>query len=158
MIEETAIVTETDGEFATVETQRSTTCGDCSAKPACGTSALAKVMGRRRTVIHVLNPIGAKSGERVVVGLQETALTKASFVFYITPLLLLLLFSVAGERLAIALNFNSTEPVTILCGLLGLSAGLIWLKFYATRISRDKRYQAVILRRTDELKISVGFS
>ena len=123
MIEETATVTASEGGFAQVETQRETACGGCSAKSACGTSALAKLFANRRASVRVLNPIGARPGEQVIVGLDESALTRVSFVFYIIPLLSLFLFAAGGEWLSGYLGFAATELSAIFGGLLGLSLG-----------------------------------
>lgn len=158
MIEESAVVTATDGEFAKVETRRATSCGSCGAKSSCGTSALAKVFGNRSTVVEVLNPIGAVSGDRVIVGLEESALTRASFFFYIVPLLLLLAGGMLGQWIAELADFQSTEPLSILCGLLGLLAGLAWLRRFASRTSRSSAYQAVILRRAGSVHVIDGIS
>jgi sigma-E factor negative regulatory protein RseC len=153
MIEERVTVTASDGEFAQVSTQRVSTCGACGARGACGTSALAKVLGSRRTSVRVLNPIGARPGDEVIIGLQESALTRASFAFYMVPLLSLILFAILGKWLAGALQFGPTESGAILGGLFGLAAGMVWLRGYAGRISQDHRHQAVILRRTNAVSI-----
>lgn len=150
MIEETATVTTSEGEFAQVETQRETACGACSAKSACGTSAVAKLLGDRRASVRVLNPIGARPGERVIVGLDESAMTRASFVFYILPLLSLFLFAALAAWLAEQWGLSSTEPLSILGGLFGLLVGLAWIRFYSARISRQGKNQAVILRHADQ--------
>jgi len=149
VIEETVRVVAHEGAFARVETERTSTCGSCAARSACGTSAVAKVFGARRASFKVLNPVRAGIGEQVVIGLEESALTRSSFAFYIVPLLALFLFAVLGQALATGLNFSNTEPASIVGGLLGLLIGLGWVRRYAYRISRDKRRQAVILRRAD---------
>ncbi len=159
MIEETARVVAQEGAFARVETERTSTCGACAAKSACGTSAIAKVFGARRASFKVLNPVGAGVGEQVVIGLEESALTRSSFAFYIVPLLTLFLFSILGQALATRLDFSITEPASIIGGLLGLLIGLGWVRRYASRISHDKRHQAVILRRADRTltQVEVNF-
>mgnify|MGYP002713087463 CR=1 FL=1 len=158
MIEESGIVTTTDGTYARVETRRASSCGSCGAKESCGTSALAKVFGNRSNVVEVLNPIGARTGERVVVGLDENAFTRVSFLFYILPLLALFAGAVFGEWLAVQLAIDATEPLSIICGLLGLSAGLYWLRRFANGNRRNPAYQAVILRREDSVRIIDGIS
>jgi len=156
MIEETGIVTSTDGTYARVETRRASSCGDCGARESCGTSALARVFGSRSNVVEVLNPIGAQAGERVVVGLDESAFTRVSFLFYILPLVALFAGGVFGEWLAVRLAVDATEPVSILCGLLGLFAGLYWLRRFANGNRRNPAYQAVILRRERLVRIVDG--
>ncbi len=158
MIEERAIVKEIHGEFARVETQRATSCGSCEAKNACGTSALAKVFGNRRTVVDVLNPINAVAGEWVVVGLDESVLTRTSFFFYIIPLFSLFTGAVLGQWMAEQIGLLSTEPLSIISGLLGLLIGLAWLRRFASTTSRSSAYQATILRRAGSVQIVDGIS
>ncbi|MCG8426642.1 MAG: SoxR reducing system RseC family protein [Chromatiales bacterium] len=151
MIEEPAVVIDNDGDFSRVETQRKTTCGGCAANNTCGTSVLAKVFGQKRTVLIVQNTIGAQPGEQVILGLPDASLPKASFLLYILPLLSMLLFALAGEWLA-QVNHLSTiaEPAAILCGLLGLLAGLKGVSIYTQRFDNDHNYQAIILRRANQ--------
>lgn len=156
MIEESAIVTATREEFALVETERQTSCGSCEAKSSCGTSALAKVFGNRRNIVEVLNPIGAVPGDRVIVGLDESALTRVSFLFYILPLISLLFGAFFGQWLAEVFNFQSTEPLSIICGLLGLATGLYWLKGFVSRNQNNRSIQAVILRQANSIQFVDG--
>ncbi len=156
MIEETAVVTACDGEFAQVRAERHSACGGCSASGVCGTAALAKLVGQRHFLLRVLNPLGVHPGERVVIGLQEAALARASIAAYLVPILAMILFAILGQELAVRLNFTATEPASILGGLLGLSGGLYWLREFANRISHDKRYQSMILRRADMVSVSVS--
>ncbi|MES9964489.1 MAG: SoxR reducing system RseC family protein [Candidatus Sedimenticola sp. 20ELBAFRAG] len=153
MLEESAIVTACEGEIAIVETQRKTTCGGCEAGSTCGTSLLAKVFGNRKNSFHVRNPIDARPGERVIIGVPEASLPKASFVFYLVPLLAMMAGAVSGEWLAQQINFQSTEPMAIFCGLFGLLAGLLWVRYFSLSTSRQDQYQAVILRRTSDVNL-----
>lgn len=153
MIEQQAVVVSLEGDFARVETERKSTCGSCAATNTCGVSAMSKVMGQRRSVLRVLNEVGARPGDSVVVGLSESALLRGSLIIYITPLFSLFIFALVGRWLASILAFDSTEPMTIFCGLLGLLVGLVLLRFDVAGISRNKAYQAVILRRTGEVQV-----
>ena len=158
MIEEKALVISSDGEFATVEARRAQACGPCGVKSACGVSALAKLIGKRHNSVRVHNPIGARPGERVVVGLDESALTTGSFIIYIVPLLFLVILAIFGQWLASMLDFGATEPMAIAGGLSGLWLGLSAARRYRFRTGRDERYQAVILRRDGELTIEFNTS
>ncbi len=153
MIEEQALVIRCDGTFAQVETQRSSSCGSCSAKSACGTAALAKVLGSRRSIVRVLNPIDARPGEQVVIGLEESALTRTSFVFYMVPLLALILGAILAQWIGGQWQFVNTEPFAIAGGLLGLLGGLLWVRRYAKSIRHDPQQQPIILRRSGEVEI-----
>ena len=155
MIEETAVIIDCDGEYAQAETERSSACGSCSAKAACDTAALKEeTNNKQEVVLRVLNPIGAQPGERVVVGFEEGALTKASLAFYAVPLAGFILFALLGQGIAQWLKI-SAEPVAVLGGILGLSLGLLWLRRFEDKVVHDKQYQAVVLRRAGESKIAV---
>ncbi len=153
MIEEQALVTRCDGTFADVETQRNSSCGNCSAKSACGTAALSKVLGSRRSTVRVLNPIDARPGDQVVIGLEETALTRNSFMFYMLPLLALILGAILAQWVGGQLHPANTEPFAIAGGVLGLFGGLLWVRRYADSIRDDPHHQPVILRRSGEFPI-----
>ncbi|OOZ37370.1 SoxR reducing system RseC family protein [Solemya velesiana gill symbiont] len=158
MLEEPALVTNSEDGYAIVETQRKTTCGGCEAGSTCGTNVLAKVFGNRKSSFRVRNPIGAKPGERVIIGLPESALPKASVIFYLVPLVAMMLGAMLGEWLAGQLNFSSTEPMAIFCGLLGLLAGLLGARYFSLNASRDNQYQAVILRRSGDVNLTLNIT
>ena len=146
MIEERARVNACDGRFALVEVQRGNSCGHCQLQNGCGTSLLARFFGRRRNLVRVLNPVDAKPGDMVVIGLEESALTAASATLYLLPIVALLAAAVAGQMLARSLGLVATEPLSLLGGLLGLAAGLFVAGRRARRVQHDQRHQAVILR------------
>ncbi|NIR25935.1 MAG: SoxR reducing system RseC family protein [Gammaproteobacteria bacterium] len=146
MIEETAYVMETQGEHAWVETQRRSSCGSCAAK-GCGTGALSKILGGRRQRLKVLNPVDAKAGEEVILGVREQDLLKGSLAVYIVPLLLMLAGALFGEFLAPQWEIEA-EPLSLFFGLLGLIGGFFWLHRYNRALSRDGRLMAVILRKS----------
>jgi len=158
MIEETALVTSRDGAYAEVETRRTSACGRCQAGSVCGTPLLQRFFGYRKVSIKALNPIDAGPGDEVVVGLQESALSRASFLFYLLPVLLLIGFAVVGQWLAEKTELAVTEPLSVIGGLLGLATGLLWARRNAVRFGRDRRYQAVILRRASPFKVDSGRS
>ncbi|MDV3238395.1 MAG: SoxR reducing system RseC family protein [Gammaproteobacteria bacterium] len=146
MIEETARVVAAEGEFVWVETQRQSTCGGCAARQGCGTATLAKVLGRRRTRVRALNRDAARVGDRVVVGIDEQALVRGSLAVYAVPLLGLLAGGVLGALVQTRLQLAG-EALTLIAGVAGLIAGLLWVKGFTRRIRGDSRYQPVVLRR-----------
>jgi len=146
MIEETARVVAAEGEFVWVETQRQSTCGGCAARPGCGTATLAKVLGRRRTRVRALNRDAARVGDRVVVGIDEQALVRGSLAVYAVPLLGLLAGGVLGALVQTRLQLAG-EALTLIAGVAGLIAGLLWVKGFTRRIRSHSRYQPVVLRR-----------
>jgi sigma-E factor negative regulatory protein RseC len=145
MIEEQARVLAVDGDVAWVETQRQSTCGSCAANKGCGTSVLAQVLGRRRTRVRVINPIGARVGDQVVLGIEEGALVRGSAALYGLPLLSLIAGALVADWVGPA-GVNA-DLRAILGGTLGLAAGLWFMRRFADAARYDRRYQPVVLRR-----------
>ncbi|MCK5666649.1 MAG: SoxR reducing system RseC family protein, partial [Thiotrichaceae bacterium] len=57
MIEEQAIVVNNEGRYVWVNTQRQSSCGQCSVKNGCGTQVLAKVLGNKIAYVRCLNTL-----------------------------------------------------------------------------------------------------
>lgn len=146
MIEERGHVVSADGEFAWIETYRKTACQSCSVNKGCGTGALSDYLGKRMDKVKVLNPIGARIGDKVVVGLQESALLRGSLAIYLVPLVLMMMGAVMGGAVAVNLGYVANDGVTAVAGLLGLALGFVWVRFFSFRVAADNRYQLVILR------------
>lgn len=146
MIEETATVVKCEGEFAWVEAQRQTTCGNCAANKGCGTSVLAKVIGNKVARMKAINKAQAHVGDTVIVGMKEATLLKGSLAVYLVPLLFMLLFAVTGKVVAEQMAWQA-ELVVILFAILGLVTAGFWLRGFTHRIQHDKEYQPVVLRR-----------
>ncbi len=147
MIEETGVVVAVEPGVAWVETQRKSACQACSVNKGCGTSVLAKTMGGRRSKVRVLNPIGAKLHEEVVVGLGESAMISGALAVYVVPLVLMVVGALLGQLLAMEFAMQNSDVLTAVLGFAGLGVGFLWLRHYGKRTADDVRYQPVILRR-----------
>ena len=154
MIEETATVVECQDEYAWVEAQRKTACGQCQVRKGCGTSVLAQVVGKKAARMRVLNPVQARVGDQVVIGLHEAAMLTGSLAVYLLPLLSLLLFAITGKVVAEQLGIASSEAVTILFAVIGLLIAAIWLRMFSRRIANNRRYQPVIMKRLPKVDVS----
>lgn len=144
MIEETAIVIATEGEWAWLESERKSTCGTCAARKGCGTGVLAKVVGRKLTRVVALNRAGARPGDSVVVGIDEGSLVRGSLAVYAIPLLALFVGALMGQ---FGLSHWAGESGTMVGGIAGLLAGFAWLRRFSRRSRTDPRYHPVVLRR-----------
>ena len=78
MIEESGMVVAVKGDFAWIESERKSTCGACAVRKGCGTAAIARVLGQRRTRLRVVNSVHAGVGDDVVVGISESGLVRGS--------------------------------------------------------------------------------
>jgi sigma-E factor negative regulatory protein RseC len=159
MIEETAQVVRVERGQVWVETRRRSTCSGCAAEKGCGTAVLSKVLGQRRTQIRVLADMSLDVGDQVVIGIAARSLVRGSLAVYAVPLLLLLLGAVLGRLVAGSGLWASAETASLVLGLGGLAAGLLWLKYFTRYIQDDRNYQPVVLRRqatamTDRVALS----
>jgi len=140
MIEESGTVVAVDGDFAWIESERKSTCGACAVRKGCGTSAIARVLGQRRTRLRVVNRIDAGVGDEVVVGISESGLVRGSLAVYAAPLAGLFVGALAGNLLA------NSELVTVAAALAGFIAALMWLKRFSRVTEKDAAFQPVVLR------------
>ncbi len=151
MIEETAIVVKCEGEFAWVEAQRKSACGQCGVNKACGTGTIAKIWSRKTTQMKAINKAQAHVGETVLIGLQESALVQGSLIIYLLPIVSLVLFAIFGEQMAEQWQLASAEATSIVFGIIGFVLAGILIKIFSRHIQSDVRYQPVILKRLSTL-------
>lgn len=140
MIEQEARVVGIEGDDAVVAIQRQSACGGCSAKSGCGTSVVASLFPGRQQTLHLHNSQHAQVGDRILVGLPESALQRASLLLYGVPLVLLLAGAVVGQ------SWGGTEPLAILGGLSGVALGLLVAR-HLTRHAGNGPMQPVMLKR-----------
>jgi sigma-E factor negative regulatory protein RseC len=154
VIEEIALILNCDGEYADIETRPQSSCGGCASSGVCGSGVFSKVFGNRKTVVRVVNSIKAKPGDQVIIGLQEAALSRVSMVFYLVPLVFMILLAVLGQEMAISLGYLSHDLFAILGGGVGLFAGLWLVRLFSRKVQSDPRYQPVMLRFATSEKVS----
>ncbi len=146
--EQEAVVVAVEGRLAWVEAQRQSACGQCAAAKGCGTATLSKVFRHRPARIVALNPIGARVGERVVVGVQSRLLVQGAWLVYGLPLLAM--FAVPLTVQALFLHGSPlAEGWQIVLAALGLG-GALWGVRRWSGASADGRVRAVVLRRCSE--------
>lgn len=153
MIETQAKVVRTDGDVAYVEARNSSGCGSCGSGTECGTALLSQIFGGSRREFRVLNAVGARTGENVVIGLEDGALLKGSMAMYLLPLALLFAGAISGVSLAPDAGLR--DLYSIFGGGAGLVAGFAWVKLYALRLGANRYFQPVILRKSNEFFCTV---
>lgn len=136
MIETPARITRIEGDAAWVSGKAPASCGACGGK-GCGSSIFARFWHPEEPEYRVDNPIGAATGEAVVIGLPDGALLRAALASYAMPLVFLLVSAGLG-------NYFFGEPGSISGGLFGLLLAAVWLKLH-----REPRATPVILRRDE---------
>lgn len=106
-----AVVTRTfENGMAEVAVIRGTACGgNCGSCESC--------MFQNEIRVCAANPVGAHSGQRVVIESRSSAVYKATALVYILPMVLLVL------GYALAAIAGAGEGLCVLCAFLGLAAG-----------------------------------
>ncbi len=146
MIEEQAQVIEIKGDILFLQAQTQSACGSCAANKGCGTSLLAKVVGRKFTHFQAENNVNAKVGDIVVVGLAEDALLKGSMVMYIIPILAMLVFALLADYLLTS-DALYRDLMIAATAMMGLVLGSLLSKWYFARESSVRIFAPVVLRK-----------
>ncbi|MCK9637591.1 MAG: SoxR reducing system RseC family protein [Methylobacter tundripaludum] len=92
MIEESAIVVKIENHQVWVESGPYSACGGCLKKASCATNAIGSVLKKKS--VPVDSDIQLKTGDQVMVAIDENLLLRASLLLYLTPLIAL--FTGAG--------------------------------------------------------------
>lgn len=141
MIEETAMVISRDGDRIRVQPERQSSCGHCAARSGCGTAVLSRYLGRREAPLELVDDTGIRPGERVRLGIRESALLRGSLTVYMVPLLTL------GAGALLVESQGGGEGATAMAGLAGLALGFLWVARRNRRLADDPRYRPVVLGR-----------
>lgn len=141
-VEGIARVVAVDGQTAWLEPEQTTSCGHCASAASCGAKGIGSVASRiEKRRFPLANDDQLRVGERVVVGIGEQALVKASLTAYMIPLAVAL---IAG---AVAESLYGSDPVSMLAMAGGLFAGLLLARISAGRLSARGELAPRFLRR-----------
>jgi sigma-E factor negative regulatory protein RseC len=92
MIEELAVVVKIENHQVWVESGQNSACGGCLQKASCTTNALGSILKKKS--VPVDSGIQLKTGDEVIVAIDENLLLRASLLLYLVPLIAL--FTGAG--------------------------------------------------------------
>lgn len=92
MIEESAVVVKIENRQVWVESEQNSACGACMQKASCSSNAIGSVLKKKR--VPVDSDMQLKTGDRVMVAIDESLLLRASLLVYLLPLIAL--FAGAG--------------------------------------------------------------
>jgi len=141
MIETQATVTGLDGAYALVEAPQSG-CGRCHEKGGCGgANNTAQLFCNSPRHFRVLNPLHAKVGDRVAIGVPDGALSRTALLLYVLPLTAMIMGSVLGVVLA---SEALRDGLAVLGAVLGLVGGLSLARHWQRRWIASARFAPVI--------------
>lgn len=139
LVEGFARVVLVEGATAWLEPEQTTSCGGCASSALCGAKGIGTVASRlEQRRFSLPNDAALAVGERVVVGVDQRALIKASMTAYALPLFAML---GAGALAQWAAGSDAITMIAMLAalglGLLAARAGARWL---STRGQLSPRY------------------
>ncbi|MDR3091859.1 MAG: SoxR reducing system RseC family protein [Clostridiales bacterium] len=129
-MEETGIVTEVSGGFATVKIKRGAACGKCGACIGAGADMF----------ITVENAPRAEAGDTVSLELKTDRFLTASAILYGLPCAAFIAGAFLGERL------SGSEAAGFAAGVLAVAAVWAAIKLNDNKISGSGKYTPVITR------------
>ena len=141
MIEESGRVVAVEERLAVVETVRKSACDACSAKNACGQGLKRHISDHSASHMHIraLCDFPVSEGDTVVIGIPESAVLKASFWVYLSPLLFLVVAIGFGYWLGLS------EGYLIIVSLLVMGAGFGFTARLFRNENRQKQLLPVVL-------------
>lgn len=150
MIEEFAVVTRRFDDHVMLEIERRTACGLCGQKRGCGNATWGRLLGHDSHEFAADNPINAKVGDSVVVGIDEHVVLSSAFYLYVVPLLTMLVGAVLADVLL------NNQFYVILASVTGLLLGFAWVKghlvgYGAAKKPYGKQFRAIVLRHADDI-------
>jgi len=140
MNESEGIVKEVRGEKALVITDRQEMCASCVAKNFCH-----MIGGGKEVLSETINPVGAKTGDMVKIGIPDGAVTKASLIVYMVPAIGFVGGASLGYFIAKLYSFNLNVS-TLIGSLLGLGLSMISVRFLNNTLSKRPYYQPEITK------------
>ncbi|MDD5300160.1 MAG: SoxR reducing system RseC family protein [Gallionella sp.] len=142
MVEGIASVVKIDGKTVWLVPEQGSSCGSCASATACGSKGIgttASRLGNRR--FRIDNNANLAVGDRVVFGIRENVLLKASITAYAIPLATLVLAASLAQW-----QFGS-DLITMAATVVGLAIGLGISRLEAGRLHSRGDLAPLFLRR-----------
>ena len=140
MATEEGVVIASGTNTARVMTTKSSACEACSARRSCHTLG-----GGNDMEVEVLNSVGARVDDRVVIYFETASLLKASFLLYFFPVLGMLAGALVGHHFALSRNWDPSLGAAVL-GFLGLFLALAFVRIRGQKMATRNSYKPKIIR------------
>ncbi|WP_081485758.1 SoxR reducing system RseC family protein [Thiothrix nivea] len=156
MIEQTALVVSVEAGQAWVVPQQGSAAGGCAAcasKNSCSSSSVLGFLRREPQKMWAMNPVYARPGDTVIVGMPGNTLVTYSLFAYLLPLIALILAAMLGQK-AFALLGLPSELGAVFAGVAGLIGGLRLANRVVARSFSSSDSLPVILRVSGQTNFS----
>lgn len=141
MIEEDAQVIALNGKDITLQAQPSSACTSCQAKNSCGQGLLSRYFNQNPGQIVIKNALldedfkDLKVGDRVLIGIEESAILRGAFYAYMLPLLSMVAFAILTQAIGVRSEF-----LQILLTISGLFLGISVSRFLLSNTKSERRH------------------
>jgi sigma-E factor negative regulatory protein RseC len=140
LVEGTARVVAADAAVVWLEPEQNTSCASCHASAVCGVEPGSRRLVARRFTLA--NDQGLHVGERVVIGIPEDTLRRASLTAYGLPLAVMLAAGLTAQ------GAGGGDGGAALASLAGLVGGLLLVRWRERRLVARGELQPRLLRRS----------
>ena len=137
---EEGIIIKTDIDTAWAKTIKGSSCEACSSKDSCSEMQSGKEM-----LVEAYNPVGAKTGDKVVLSFATTSLLKAMFMLYIFPIICMIAGAFTGHNLAFKYNYNDSF-LSALFAFLFFSLAILLIRLRSEKMAKKNAYKPKIIR------------
>lgn len=134
--------------YAWLEVEPMAGCGSCAARNGCGVPKAANAGPKRR--LRVEDHFGAAVGERIVVGIPQSALLNASALAYAVPVLAMIVAALAVDVL------GGGEALAAIAAVAGLVGGMLFARFRGRRLAAAGRLSPVYIRHAADQGLVAG--
>lgn len=138
MATEKGIVTQIGPGTALVRTLPSEACAGC---PSCGTCNSQ----REDTEVEVINEVGAKIGDRILIDIKTSAFLKATFLLYVLPIIGLLAGAMLGVQAAAYYGYDSSA-CSAAFGFAAFFLTVAFVRIKGNRMGQERAYRPKIVK------------
>jgi sigma-E factor negative regulatory protein RseC len=138
MATEKGIVTKVGAGTAWVRTLPSEACAGCA---SCGTCNAQ----REDAEVEVINEIGARIGDRILIDIKTSAFLKATFLLYVFPIIGLTIGAMLGVKVSEHFGYDASVcSATIGFAAFFLTVAIVRIE--GNRMGRQKAYRPQIIK------------
>ncbi len=138
MATEKGIVIKTGRNTAWVKTLQAEACEGCSSCGTCGAQ-------RADSEVEVINEIGARVGDRILLDFKTSAFLKVTFMLYVFPIICLTLGAMLGLQVAADYGYDPSVFSAVL-GFAGFFISVAIIRVVGQKIAAKKNYRPQITR------------
>ena len=134
MSTEEGTVTKIEGNKAWLRVERSEMCDCCGSRGVCQTLG-----GSKNMEAEALNTAGAKVGDRVLLQIKPGVLLKISLIFYMIPVVALVIGAIIGMKVGTNIN-SDPEIFSALFGISAAGLSFLVIKLIANHLNKKRDY------------------